>query len=300
MILPAFHALALRLKLFKAPIGLMSIAASLAGSTAFLEKVTALSSLAALGTGFVATGALVLNNIQDRDIDRIMNRTMHRALPGGKIRLAEAAVISPVFILLGNVILMYASATSRVLIFSMAAVVLYNFLYTPLKRITPFSVIPGLASGAMPVYIGWIAAGGPLLSEKILFLLALMVLWQIPHTWITGLSCLEDHKRAGIRGAASSHPPAVMHKLIFLWAAAFAVAAMNLPLLGITVSAASLVLITLNALTIIGIFAYVIFAENERAPYPVIFSSINISIMILHIIIITDRIPLPHLISLIQ
>lgn len=145
--------------------------------------------------GFLITGASNgFNQIIERDIDKLMERTMNRPLPQGRMGVTEAIILSVSFGVLGALLLFQLNWFSGVL--GILAMVLYAALYTPLKPITPWSVFVGAFPGAIPPMIGVVAVDGKFsLLAGIMFLIQFM--WQFPHFWAIAWVKDEDYAKAG-------------------------------------------------------------------------------------------------------
>ena len=119
------------------------------------------TSLIMLGLGgFLVSGASVtINQIIERNLDALMTRTKNRPLPANRISKIEAIWVAVVALGLGTVLLIQFTNTLTVLL-SLISVVLYSFVYTPLKRVGPIAVFVGAIPGALPPLLGWIAATG--------------------------------------------------------------------------------------------------------------------------------------------
>ncbi len=158
-------------------------------------------SLSALVTAaavfLLSAGAGALNNIQDRRIDGRMDRTRGRVLPSGKLSPVRAGLPAAACLAAGMLILVLLPADTLSLILAGCAVLIYNGIYTPLKRITPWAFLPGAVAGAVPPVIGWLAAGGSA-ADPVLFQIAAAYLWQIPHTVAIHGRYRTDYERAGI------------------------------------------------------------------------------------------------------
>ncbi len=146
--------------------------------------------------GFLVTGASNgINQIMERDLDKLMTRTANRPLPGERMSVAEAFIISALMAVAGIFILTYYLNLYSGLL-GMAALMSYTLAYTPLKKITPLSVFIGAIPGAIPPMLGWIAATGTISAEAwILF--AIQFMWQFPHFWAIAWVLDDDYKRAG-------------------------------------------------------------------------------------------------------
>ena len=112
----------------------------------------------------------------------------------------------------------------------LAAAVVYNGVYTPLKRVTPFAALPGSFIGALPPVVGWVAAGG-YLSDPTLHLVAFFFfLWQIPHFWLLLLFYEKDYADGGMPSLFDRFDRRQIVRLTFLWISAVCVAALMIPL----------------------------------------------------------------------
>lgn len=148
--------------------------------------------------GFLVSGAsIVINQILEKDIDRLMKRTCNRPLPSFKILPQEAVLFGFLVGLAGFTLLLVSSNWYTVLL-SLLSMVLYGFVYTPMKRVGPLAVWVGAIPGALPPMIGWIAATGTFSLEAfILFLLQFF--WQFPHFWAIAWVMDEDYQKAGFK-----------------------------------------------------------------------------------------------------
>ena len=152
--------------------------------------------LLALGGFFTTASANVLNEVLEREYDAKMTRTMNRPLADERMRVGEAVLYAGLFALIGIVFLALFNPLTSFL--GTLALVIYAFIYTPMKRISPISVVVGAIPGALPVLIGSVAAEGRLtLLGLILF--TFQFLWQFPHFWSIGWLGFEDYSKAGYK-----------------------------------------------------------------------------------------------------
>lgn len=153
-----------------------------------------LFSLAAIG---ITGAANTINQIIEKDLDKLMKRTAHRPLPSGRLSVEEA-IIWAVFLGVTAlyIFLVYFNLTTALL--ALLSLILYGFVYTPLKRVGPIAVFVGAIPGAFPPMIGWIAATNQFgLEPGILF--AIQFFWQFPHFWAIAWVLDEDYKKAGFK-----------------------------------------------------------------------------------------------------
>lgn len=161
--------------------------------------------------GFLVTGAANgFNEIIEKDIDKLMTRTMDRPLPAGRMTTGQALVLSVFMGILGTLVLVQLNFIAGLL--SVFSIFLYAFVYTPLKPKSPIAVFVGAIPGALPPLIGYYAAfksaGFGLAYASVseaaivitpLVLFAIQFFWQYPHFWAIAWVADEDYKKAGIR-----------------------------------------------------------------------------------------------------
>lgn len=153
-------------------------------------------SILALG-GFLVTGAAnTLNQVLEKDYDKLMKRTANRPLAAGRMRVSDAVLAAGLMSLVGITLLALFNPWTAFL--GTVALMMYAFLYTPLKRISPIAVVVGAIPGALPMLIGAAAAEGRI-SPLGLALFAIQFFWQFPHFWSIGWLGYEDYTRAGYR-----------------------------------------------------------------------------------------------------
>ena len=165
----------------------------------------------------VSGSANTINQILERDTDKLMARTATRPLPAGRISVSEAVVVALVTGLAGIAILGFNFnwLSAGVSLFSL---VLYGFVYTPWKKWNSLAVLVGAVPGALPPLIGW-AAGANDLSEGGWALFAIQFFWQFPHFWAIAWVAHTDYTRAGFKLMPSEKGPG---KMIALQSAMYA------------------------------------------------------------------------------
>ncbi len=150
-----------------------------------------------LGGMLVTGSANIINQIIEKDLDKLMKRTAKRPLPTGQVTVTEAAVYCAILGISGIALLAYYFNVLTAAI-SLLSLILYGFVYTPMKRISPISVFIGAFPGAFPPLIGWVAATGSLDIEAwILF--GIQFIWQFPHFWAIAWVLDDDYKKAGFK-----------------------------------------------------------------------------------------------------
>ena len=148
--------------------------------------------------GFLMSGASsCINQILEKDYDKLMNRTMNRPLPTGRVSMNEATWTALACLALSLVIL-WIYTNPLTLVLSIVSMMLYSFIYTPLKRVGPIAVFVGAFPGALPPLLGWIAATGTI-SHEALIIFGIQFIWQFPHFWAIAWVADDDYKKAGFK-----------------------------------------------------------------------------------------------------
>ncbi len=150
-----------------------------------------------LGGFLVTAAANASNEILERDTDKLMRRTLDRPLPDSRMTVGEAIIFSLLTLLVGLYLLYQFNALTMWL--SLFCYALYTFVYTPLKRISPISVLIGAIPGSLPCLIGWVAATNHLGSLGAWTLFIIQFFWQFPHFWAIAWLGHEDYEKAGMK-----------------------------------------------------------------------------------------------------
>jgi len=151
-----------------------------------------------LGGFLVTSAANGFNQIIEKDLDKLMNRTRLRPLPTGNLSVREAFVFCTLCGIAGTVLLwVFTNPLSAIVGF--VSIILYALVYTPLKRKTPFSVFVGAFPGAFPTLIGAVAAtdGFGHITFFALLLFFIQFFWQFPHFWAIAWVSHDDYQKAG-------------------------------------------------------------------------------------------------------
>jgi len=176
--------------------------------------------IACLGTALVASGAAALNQVSERDIDRLMLRTTDRPVATGRMSPTAARVIALALGAAGLGALWYSANLTAVAI-ALATFLIYIVIYTPMKRRSSLATVIGAVPGALPPLIGWTAAGGSLLALTPWALFAIMFFWQLPHFLAISWLYREDYARAGLPMLSVIDPDGRMTgRQALVWAAA--------------------------------------------------------------------------------
>jgi protoheme IX farnesyltransferase len=182
----------------KAGLAVSVVFSSIAG---FLIGVTDLASLSGVVLlkliigGYCMVGASnAFNQVIEKDLDALMDRTKNRPIPSGRMESNMALIIAFALTILGIVLLYTINPKSAM--FGAISIFLYTSVYTPLKTVTSLSVFVGAFPGAIPFMLGWVAATNNFgIEAGTLFLIQFF--WQFPHFWAIGWFLYEDYEKAG-------------------------------------------------------------------------------------------------------
>nr|WP_314864694.1 heme o synthase [uncultured Flavobacterium sp.] len=145
--------------------------------------------------GYCMVGASnAFNQVIEKDLDALMDRTKNRPIPAGRMQPNVALTIAGLLTIIG-IFLLY-TINPKTAMFGAISIFLYTSVYTPLKTITSLSVFVGAFPGAIPFMLGWVAATGNFgIEAGTLFLIQFF--WQFPHFWAIGWFLYEDYEKAG-------------------------------------------------------------------------------------------------------
>jgi len=150
-----------------------------------------------IGTTMLAGGAGAINHYIEKDLDMLMERTKSRPIPAGLISSQTALYFGIIQSFLGfGLLLAFVNMLTALL--GLLTIVLYIFVYTPLKMITWLNTTIGAVPGALPALGGWAASANEL-NPNAWILFAILFLWQHPHFYAIALMCKEDYKKAGFK-----------------------------------------------------------------------------------------------------
>ncbi len=145
--------------------------------------------------GYCMVGASnAFNQVIEKELDALMDRTKNRPVPAGRMSSNMALIIASLLTIFGIALLYTINPKSAM--FGAISIFLYTSVYTPLKRMTPLSVFVGAFPGAIPFMLGWVAATNDFgIEAGTLFLIQFF--WQFPHFWAIGWFLYEDYEKAG-------------------------------------------------------------------------------------------------------
>lgn len=181
----------------KAGLTISVVFSSIAGYLLGMVEFDWLSLFLLIFGGYCLVGASnAYNQVIEKDLDALMNRTKNRPVPSGRMSVNTALGIAVAMTLFGLVALYILNPKTAM--FGAISLFLYTSAYTPLKTITPLSVFVGAFPGAIPFMLGWVAATNEFgIEPGTLFMIQFF--WQFPHFWALGWMLDDDYKKGGFK-----------------------------------------------------------------------------------------------------
>jgi protoheme IX farnesyltransferase len=194
------------LALMKPGLTLFSVVTALGGAYLAAEGTMSVEVLLVtfLGTFLAGGGAVALNQYRERSLDSLMERTAGRPLPGNRLR-PKSALRYGLFLAISGVATLSLGGNLLAGGLALTTIAIYLFLYTPLKRMTPYASVIGAIAGALPPMIGWAIVENDL-APAAWSLFAILFLWQMPHFLSLSVMYRPDYARAGFRTLAVTDP----------------------------------------------------------------------------------------------
>lgn len=228
---------------------------------------------AGAGVFLLSAGASALNQFMERRSDALMGRTAGRPLPSGRMA-PPAAMVTAVILLAAGIVVLTRGGTWPVLLGALN-VILYNLIYTGLKKKTTLAIIPGALVGAVPPLIGYTAAGGAMTDTRILLFALFMFLWQMPHFWLLLVRYGEEYEKAGIKTLHRRMDETSIMRLVMAWITGSSFLLWILTAIFMPFSStASLILLLLNGAFIIA-FAGIIREKSDSTRSKYAFVAFN-------------------------
>ncbi len=179
-----------------------------------------------LGISFVMGSACAINNLIDRDIDSVMQRTKKRPSVNGSIKLSSGVIYAIILTILGFSLL-FALVNILTVAIGLVGFIDYAFVYTLLKRKTYHATLIGSIAGAMPIMGGYVAFSDHI-SITALIVGLMMLFWQMPHFYAIALYREDDYRKANIPLLPIVKNQSITAKSMFVYNLLFIAAALSL------------------------------------------------------------------------
>jgi protoheme IX farnesyltransferase len=150
-----------------------------------------------IGGYLVSSSSVINNQIIEKDLDKLMERTKKRPIPTDRVSINKSIIISVTSMIIGLFLISFYLNNFAALL-SFISLILYSFVYTPMKKIGPIAVFVGAIPGALPPLIGWVASTGQITLEAII-IFSIQFIWQFPHFWAIAWMYDDDYKKVGFK-----------------------------------------------------------------------------------------------------
>ena len=258
------------------------------GYIAYAGVINSAIILPTLGILFLACGSAAINHYQERNTDRLMDRTKSRPIPSGKIKASTVLFIA-IFLAVSGSIMLFFGGGLLALLLGILNLIWYNAIYTPLKKITPFAIIPGSIVGALPPMVGWVSAGGDVFHPQILLIAIFFFIWQIPHFWLLLLLLDKDYQKAGFPTLTQIFNQQQLGRITFVWIIATAITGLLLPVFQISHNGYINLSLLLAAVWLSYKSISLTRSTVERTSYKFAFKNINYFALFIVLMVSIDR-----------
>ena len=244
--------------------------------------------LLAFGGYFMVGASNAFNQVIEKDLDALMNRTKNRPLPSGRMSVQSALVIAGILTILGLLVLCIIN--TKTAFFGGLSIFLYVCVYTPLKTITPLAVFVGAFPGAIPFMLGWLAYSDQFGIELgVLFMIQFF--WQFPHFWAIGWMLDDDYKKAGFKMLPSGKADkATAFQIVFytLWMLVISLLPVTAFTGSFNLSMVGAIIVGILGLVMLYFALQLMFLKTKEAAKKLMFSSVGY-ITLVQIIYVIDK-----------
>jgi protoheme IX farnesyltransferase len=241
------------------------------------------------GTLMVVMAGAMLNNVSDIELDKLMERTRVRPLPMGIYSPRVVKVVALILMHGGFVALAKLPNGLAVSLLSGVGLVLYNFVYTPLKTKTMWAIVPGALCGVVPPIMGWVAGEGAILSFEFALLVAILLVWQFPHFWLILLFRRADYFAARVPNFLEKCDELSLRRMLFAWLLVFALLTSLVSLSGGIAFMHTRVFIALNALAISVAAAVIVWGKSKNPRWRGLFIHLNATLGLVMLSTIVEK-----------
>lgn len=227
------------------------------------------------GVMLLAMGSAALNSLQEVRIDSQMVRTSKRPLPMKLISSRSAICLTIILLLCGSIILFVSLPSVQPLLVALLTVIFYNGIYTPLKQKSILAIAPGALCGALPPYIGWIAAGGEYFAFIPILLVSLFILWQVPHFWLVMLNYKKDYLQGDQPSLLQKLQESSIQRFFVTWVGGLVFVMFMFAILPLEIGRVFQGGVIVNGLFLLVFFIYGL-VISSRTNYRILFNVLNI------------------------
>lgn len=258
------------------------------GFIAALGTINSQIIIPAVGILFLACGSAALNHYQERNLDKLMERTKNRPIPSGKISAKSVLKISIILVIAGSVLLFWGSGILA-LSLGLLNLIWYNGIYTPLKKKTTFAIIPGSLVGAIPPAVGWVAAGNSITDPGIIIISFFFFIWQIPHFWLLLMVLDNDYQRAGFPTLSGWFNREQQGRITYVWIVATGISGLLIPVFTISINIFLMISLAIAALWLAYKSVSLLFHSIENSELKYAFKNINYFALFVVLVVTIDK-----------
>lgn len=241
------------------------------------------------GTMLMSMGSASYNHWQERRIDPLMERTSRRPIASGRMTSSKGFAISSILSLIGMLLLLSTGVIGAMFV-GLITLLIYNLVYTPMKRVSNLAVLPGAIVGGLPPLIGWLAADGYIFAPAIWALALFLFLWQMPHFWLLLLLFDKEYDKAGYVMLNRWLNRPQIGRVTFIWIVSLASVALIIPFYGVIDNISIQIIFFITEIALVYSAKYLLEKELDRKRIRKTFMFINIYVLLILILIIIDKI----------
>jgi heme o synthase len=270
--------------LLKLRVSLAVVLSTAVGYVMVSHSADTLLFIVSAGVLLMAMGSAVLNHVQEHRRDSLMERTRSRPVPAGMITPPAGAILGTALAISGLLLLLLFAGPMPATL-GLTTLLLYNAIYTPLKALTPYALLPGSLVGAIPPAIGFAAAGGNIFNPHLITVCLFFFIWQVPHFLLLLLKYGDEYLNAGFKTLNRYIPTRALAAITLVWMTALAISAMILVTTGVISHTPYVIILAISSATLF--IASIPIVNTTRHPrlIPRMFRWINIfMVLVAHLI----------------
>ncbi len=277
-------------RLTKLPLALLITVSALFGLAFANPSATAKHyAILFIGSLWVVVSGAMLNNVQDKELDKLMERTKVRPLPSGIYSSGAVQKIAILIMLAGFGLLAMLPHGIWVVAAAGFGIILYNVIYTPLKRRSLMAIFPGALCGVVPPVMGWIAGNGSLFTINFVALIAVLFAWQMPHFWLILLFRRLDYQSAGLPNFLERFGENALKRMIFVWLLAFSLILSTIAASSTVSFASTRIFVLANSCAIAISAFYTLLRASKKQEWRALFIHLNATLGLVMLVVILEK-----------
>ncbi|MEE4242403.1 MAG: UbiA family prenyltransferase [Desulfopila sp.] len=269
----------LSLAIAKVPLCLLVSFSALFGYVFAAEELSLQAFIVSGAVFFLSCGGASLNSYQERYRDGLMSRTRNRPLVQ-KQPSDIVAVLQGIFLVAAGLTTIFLLGGFFPFLAGLSGILLYNFVYTRLKPLSLYAIIPGAVCGALPPYIGWLAAGADPFSLEAFLPVMLLFFYQIPHFFLVLLRYKSDYAGNVAPNMLRYLSEQSLRRIFLPWVTALATTMITFSIVPTDLGSWEKLIIVGNSVILISLFYYQMLFKSHP-DYTLLFRYLNLSLFLL-------------------